>query len=153
MFIFIPIIIFSAYSYLFLHDTVGIAYFSYFYPLFDIIAALGLTILVTFIISINYYIINSNKNANRKNTTLAIIFSLLSTPFCCNVLIPLLIAYFVGSVALSPVYLSTQNILIESDPVIIIVSIAIIYFLYKRSIKALLKCKINFRKNFGVARI
>ncbi|MGC8533785.1 MAG: hypothetical protein ACP5MV_04140 [Candidatus Parvarchaeum sp.] len=80
----IPIIIFSAYAYLFIHDNVGIAVFSSFYPLFDIICSFLLSYTISFIIAINYYIIKARKNGNKRNTALAIFFSLLSTPFCCN---------------------------------------------------------------------
>ncbi|MGC8533523.1 MAG: hypothetical protein ACP5MV_02770 [Candidatus Parvarchaeum sp.] len=73
----IPVIIFSAYAYLFIHDKVGIALFYSFYPLFDVICAFLLSYTISFIIAINYYIIKARKNGNKKNTTWAIFFSLL----------------------------------------------------------------------------
>ncbi len=148
-FVIVPIVIFSAYVYLFIHDKVGALTFSFFYPLFDVICAIFLGFTISFIIAINYYIIKARKNANKRNTAWAIFFSLLSTPFCCNVLIPLFIAFIFGSAALSPVYDTTQILLVEYDPLIIIVSILVIYVFYKRSVNAFTSCriKLNINKN------
>jgi hypothetical protein len=142
-FVIIPVIIFSTYLYLFLHDKVGVFEFSFFYPLFDVVCAIALSFTISIIIAINYYIIKARKDANKRNTVWAIFFSLLSTPFCCNVLIPLLIAFAFGSAALSPIYYTAQTILVDSDPIIIIFSIIIIYIFYKRSLNAFKNCKIN----------
>lgn len=139
----IPIVIFSAYVYLFIHDKVGTSTFFSFYPLFDIASAFLLSFIISFIIAINYYIIKARKNENKRNTALAIFFSLLSTPFCCNVLIPLFIAFIFGSVALSPIYDTTQILLVDYDPLIIAISIVIIYVFYQRSLNAFINCKIK----------
>ncbi|MCL4362178.1 MAG: hypothetical protein OH338_03845 [Candidatus Parvarchaeota archaeon] len=143
----IPVVIFSAYVYLFMHDKVGISAFFSFYPLFDIVSAFFLSFMISFIIAINYYIIKARKNANKRNTAWAIFFSLLSTPFCCNVLIPLFIAFIFGSAALSPVYDTAQILLVDYDPLIIAVSIVIIYIFYQRSLNAFLGCKIKLYIN------
>jgi hypothetical protein len=147
LFLVIPFVILFAYAYLFLHDQVGIATFSVFYPLFDIIFAVLLSVMITFIITINYYIIKAKKDANKKNTAWAIFFSLLSTPFCCNVLIPLFIAFIFGSAALSPVYDTAQTVLVDYDPLIIIFSIVVIYIFYRRSLNAFMNCKIKLTVN------
>ncbi|MEM0142771.1 MAG: hypothetical protein QXL94_02260 [Candidatus Parvarchaeum sp.] len=143
----VPAVIFFAYIYLFLHDKVGAYSFSFLYPLFDFICAILLSFMISFIIAINYYIIKNGKNANKKNTFWAIFFSLLSTPFCCNVLIPLFIAFIFGSAALSPLYDTAQTILVEADPLIIVISIIIIYIFYRRSIIAFTNCKIKITAN------
>ena len=142
-FVVFPILIFSAYVYLFIHDKVGIFTFSFLYPLFDVICAILLSVIISFIIAINYYLIKARKDANKGNTAWAIFFSLLSTPFCCNVLIPLFIAFISGSAALSPIYNTTQVLLVEYDPIIILLSIFIIYIFYKRSIHTFTNCKIK----------
>ena len=143
LFAIVPVAIFSAYAYLFIHDNVGIAAFFSLYPLFDVMCAFLLSIIISFIIAINYYIIKARKDANRKNTALAIFFSLLSTPFCCNVLIPLLIAFIFGSAALSPVYDTSQVLLVDYDPLIIVISLLIIFFLYRRSLRVFNRCRIK----------
>lgn len=139
----VPAVILLAYAYLFIHDKVGISFFSFLYPMFDVVCAFLLSFTISFIIALNYYIIKERKNANKKNTAWAIFFSLLSTPFCCNVLIPLFIAFIFGSAALSPVYDTTQAILVEYDPLIIVISIVIIYVFYRRSLHAFTSCRIK----------
>ncbi|MCL4397262.1 hypothetical protein M1494_02870 [Candidatus Parvarchaeota archaeon] len=146
-FVTVPLVIFSAYVYLFMHDQVGISAFSFLYPVFDIICAFLLSFTISLIIAINYYIIKARKNANKRNTGWAIFFSLLSTPFCCNVLIPLFIAFIFGSAALSPVYDTAQRLLVEYDPLIIVISIVIIYIFYERSLNAFIGCKIKLPVN------
>ena len=147
LFIIVPTAIFSAYVYLFIHDKVGILTFSFFYPLFDVICAILLSFTISFIIAINYHIIKARKDANKRNTAWAIFFSLLSTPFCCNVLIPLFIAFIFGSAAISPVYNTTQILLVEYDPLIIVISIFVIYIFYKRSVNAFTSCRIRLNMN------
>jgi len=139
----IPVIIFSAYVYLFIHDKVGISTFSFLYLLFDVISAFLLSFVISFIIAINYYIIKARKSANKRNTAWAIFFSLLSTPFCCNVLIPLFIAFIFGSAALSPIYDTSQALIVDYDPLIIVISIVIIYIFYQRSLRAFNGCRIK----------
>ena len=143
----VPVVIFFAYVYLFIHDKVEISAFFSFYPLFDIASAFLLSFTISFIIAINYYIIKARKDANKRNTAWAIFFSLLSTPFCCNVLIPLFIAFIFGSAALSPIYDTAQRLLVDYDPLIIAVSIAIIYFFYQRSVNAFIDCRIKLPTN------
>ncbi|MCL4398287.1 MAG: hypothetical protein M1322_01840 [Candidatus Parvarchaeota archaeon] len=143
----VPIVIFSTYVYLFIHDKVGALTFSFFYPLFDVVCAILLSFTISFIIALNYYIIKAKKDANKRNTAWAIFFSLLSTPFCCNVLIPLFIAFIFGSAALSPVYNTAQILLVEYDPLIIVISISVIYIFYKRSIRAFTNCRIKLTIN------
>ena len=141
--LFIPIGIFLAYAYLFLHDSVGELLFGGFYPIFDVISAILLSFFITAMVSINYYIIKANGDSNKGNTFGAVIMSAIAAPFCCNVLIPLLIAFVFGSTALSPVYLSSQTAIVEADPFIIMASIGIICLFYLRSLDVFYKCKLN----------
>jgi hypothetical protein len=153
LFTLVPVLIFTAYVYLFLNDSVGMPIFSYFYPIFDVLSAFILSFLISIIITVNYYIIEAKKHANEKNTAVAIFFSLITTPFCCNVLIPLFVAFIFGSTALSPIYLSTQTILVDSDAAIIIASMIIIYIFYRKSLDTFRNCRIKLGPKAGVARI